>query len=599
MTLPAREPVEPSFEFEPPAIPYPGLRPFTTDEWPIFFGREQMTDEVISRVTRQHLVVVHGDSGCGKSSLVRAGVLAQLEHGRARSGGRWRTADMLPREAPLHRLAEAIAKLQGAADDPDYLHQVRRILNHGADAPAALAELLRAGNDDQVCILVDQFEELFSFARAHRREEAQLLVDVLVGLHANPPPGLYAILTMRSEFLGACARFQGLAEAVNQTQYLLPQMERPALLRAIREPALLYDGEVTRELAESLIADAGGGQDQLPLIQHGLMLLWRKKAVASPGLAEAASHYVHQPFELAEAAAPFRYEDGPAWRLGLEDYQAGALTTLMSDHADQVMAEAAPDTRGEKVVEHLFRALTDINAEGNAVRRPQTLARVVAVTGSDEETLRDILDHFRADGVSFLTPYGDAPIAQDTLIDISHEALIRCWRKIADEKDGWLYREFRDGLIWKTLRVHAQKGETLSSAATADRDAWLRTLPCSDWSERYDGGWAEVQGLLDASRKARDAEARRRQELEEARRREAEERARRAEEAEQSAARLAEAQQRIAKEQRQRAEAEQERAAEADARASEAEAGRRRSKRLAFVVGLLALAAVCAAGAAV
>ena len=54
-------------------------------------------------------------------------------------------------------------------------------------------------------------------------------------------------------------------------------MERPALRRVIREPATLYNGEVTRELAERLIADAGGGQDQLPLIQHGLMLLWRRK----------------------------------------------------------------------------------------------------------------------------------------------------------------------------------------------------------------------------------------------------------------------------------------------------------------------------------
>ena len=137
----------------------------------------------------------------------------------------------------------------------------------------------------------------------HGRDEAQLFVDFLVGLQENPPQGLHAILTMRSEFLGDCARFEGFAEAVNQTQYLLPQMERPALLRAIREPAALYDGEVTRELAEQLIADAGGGQDQLPLIQHGLMLLWRRKigrADRHDLAAEAAA-----PFELAEAAARF------------------------------------------------------------------------------------------------------------------------------------------------------------------------------------------------------------------------------------------------------------------------------------------------------
>jgi ABC-type dipeptide/oligopeptide/nickel transport system ATPase subunit len=438
MALPSPKPLDAAFEVELPCGPYPGLRPFNKDEWPIFFGREQMTDEVIARVIRQHLVVVHGDSGCGKSSLVRAGVLAQLEQERARSGVRWRTATALPREAPLRRLAEAIAELQGAADDPDRVHQVRRILNRGADAPAALAELLRRGDDDHVCILIDQFEELFSLVPAHGREEAELFTAILVGLQKNPPPGLYAILTMRSEFLGHCARFTGLAEAVNQTQYLLPQMERPALIRAIREPAVLYDGEVSRELAERLIADAGGGQDQLPLIQHGLMLLWRHKIGGSSGakgFAEASWPY--RPESGLEDGAPqsFSHERGPTWRLGLDDYRATSLATLLSDHANQVMAKAAPDPHRKKIVEHLFRALTDINAEGQAIRRPQTLAELMAVTGTDEGTLTDIIGHFRAEGVSFLRPYGNARIEPDNEIDISHEALIRCWQKILPKEE--------------------------------------------------------------------------------------------------------------------------------------------------------------------
>ena len=105
------------------------------------------------------------------------------------------------------------------------------------------------------------------------------------------------------------------------------------------------------------------------------------------------------------------------------------------------------------------------------MRRPQTLAELMAVTGSDEPTLREIVDRFRAEGVSFLTPYGDAPIGPDTLIDISHEALIRCWHKIADEKEGWLQREFQDRLIWQSLRIQAgkfaeNKEQVLSPAAT-------------------------------------------------------------------------------------------------------------------------------------
>jgi hypothetical protein len=525
MAVGATAPPDTAFEVELPPAPYPGLRPFEKREWPIFFGRETLADEIIHRLIRQQLVVVHGDSGCGKSSLIRAGVLAQLEQEHARSGVRWRTCALLPREAPLRNLAESLAKLD--ADEParDSLRQIRRCLNLGRKAPEALTELLRRGDDDHICILIDQFEELFSFARKHGRDEAQLFVDVLVGLQADPRPGFYAILTMRSEFLGVCARFKGLAEGVNETQYLLPQMERPALMRAIREPATLYDGEVTQELAERLIAEAGGGQDQLPLIQHGLMRLWRRKVGPPParGLAEARAPF-RPDNALADASVPFRHETGPEepvarpahqaddalpssfsygrgplWRLSLENYQGGDLVTLLADHADEVMAAAAPDAKRQKIVEHLFRALTDINAEGSAVRRPQTFAELMAVTGSDEATLRDILDHFRAEGASFLSPYGKARIDQATPIDISHEALIRQWQEIARPGTGWLEAERRDALEWKSLLVQAEGKGGLTAAAIKEHCRWLK---CHNekWTERYGGGWNRVQALIERSK---------------------------------------------------------------------------------------------------
>jgi len=85
--------------FDPimPAAPYPGLRAFEQQEWPVFFGRERMIDEVVDRLIERQMIVVHGDSGCGKSSLIRAGVLTQLEQHYLRSGLTWRSCTMLPR----------------------------------------------------------------------------------------------------------------------------------------------------------------------------------------------------------------------------------------------------------------------------------------------------------------------------------------------------------------------------------------------------------------------------------------------------------------------------------------------------------------------
>ena len=85
-----------------PSAPYPGLRPFESTEWPIFFGRERMTDEVIERLLRDRLVVIHGASGDGKSSLVRAGVQVRLVQKHARSGVQWRSRARA-RERPYGR----------------------------------------------------------------------------------------------------------------------------------------------------------------------------------------------------------------------------------------------------------------------------------------------------------------------------------------------------------------------------------------------------------------------------------------------------------------------------------------------------------------
>jgi tetratricopeptide (TPR) repeat protein len=487
---------------ELPQSPYPGLRPFEKSEWPIFFGRERMTDEVIKQLLQRQLVVVHGASGDGKSSLVRAGVQARLEQQYARSGLCWRTCEMRPRGRPLANLADAFA---GLFADPARLPwiDVRRALNHGRKAPESLSHLLALSETDRVCILFDQFEELFRFEREVSHEESSLLTDFLVGFQENPPPAMHVLVTMRSEFLGDCARFDGLAETINRTQYLLPRMTVDDLLRAVCEPAALYRGKVTEPLAERLIADARGGQDELPLVQLGLSLLWQFSAPAA---------VTDQGLVLDLPA----YED------------RGPLERLLSEHADSVLNAAAGDSAGQKIIEELFRALTDPTANGKAIRRPQCFRDLVAVTGTTEDRLRTILDAFRQPGVSFITPYPPEPIDAETMIDVSHEALIRRWHKIADPQEGWLQKEIKDGLMWRALLVEAESFKKnpkslLSEVATEDRGAWLQGRN-EAWARRYGGNWPAVDDLMKASR---DEVERRRQQATAIRQREREDQARR------------------------------------------------------------------------
>jgi hypothetical protein len=476
-----------------PKHPYPGLRPFEPDEWLIFFGRERMIDEVIERLAEQRLVLIHGASGSGKSSLVRAGVLPKLARQHLGHGTAWLTCAMRPSGGPLWNLARELARFEGRDGDVARVNEISRMFNRRGATLASVIGQLEGLAAKRLCILVDQFEELFRFAKETSHEEAELFVDLLTRTIAPadesetsapaPVADVHVVVTMRSEFLGDCARFEGLAEAINRTQYLVPRMDRDGLTRAIRRPAQLYGGDVSADLAERLIAAARGSEDELPLIQHGLMMIWDHAAQAtSPG------KKITPDASLIDAA--------------------GSLAAMLSNHADKVMAEAAPDKMGELTVERLFRALTDVNVEGQAIRRPQAFADLVKVTGATPDTLRKIIEAFRAEGVSFLTPYAPVPIEDATVIDISHEALIRSWRKVADPTAGWLKKEFDDGLIWRSLSVDAKFFETnpkhtLPPASLDVRQDWLKhqTEP---WSQRHGGNWKLVEGLVAASAKARE-----------------------------------------------------------------------------------------------
>lgn len=483
-----------------PKHPYPGLRPFETDEWSIFFGRERMIDEVIDRLAAHHLVLIHGSSGSGKSSLVRAGVLPKLARQHKRFGEPWLTCSIRPSGGPLWNLAKEFARLEGAAGDVTRIGEIVRAFNGREATLSSVAASLNSLKGRRLCILVDQFEELFRFEKETSREEAELFVDLLVrgnvrkdaatqdldsdevqSASAISAAAVHVVVTMRSEFLGECARFKGLAEAINRTQYLVPGMDREALLRAIRRPAMLYAGEVSLDLAERLVAEAGGREDELPLIQHGLMYLWN------------------------DASAAAKLGEKITLDATLID-QAGGLVNLLSHHADAIVNRAAPDQERKDAVERLFRALSELTAEGRAIRSPQPFRDLVAVIAIDPTKLHSIIDVLRADGVSFLTPYSKESIGETTPIDISHEALIRCWHRLADPQDGWLKREFDDGLIWRSLHIEAKGFETdkrriLSPATTEERWKWWNERRITArWAERYGGDFALVEQFITSSR---------------------------------------------------------------------------------------------------
>ena len=94
----------------------------------------------------------------------------------------------------------------------------------------------------KLLIVVDQFEEIFRYYQQGEEDEAAAFVSLL--LTSSQHLDVYVVLTMRSDFIGDCALFHNLPEAINQGLFLTPRLNREQLRAAIEEPAGVFGGEV-------------------------------------------------------------------------------------------------------------------------------------------------------------------------------------------------------------------------------------------------------------------------------------------------------------------------------------------------------------------
>jgi len=267
-----------------PDCPYIGLRAFEREETHLFFGRETQTDTLINKLQAQHFLAVTGTSGCGKSSLVKTGLISGLESGYMRqAGANWMIADLRPGHRPYHALATALqedAQFASAwqsytgEDSPQRQQShLQASLQRGSRSLRELLDELQQSeslaDDAQLLILVDQFEEIFRYRQQNENEAAAFIALLLETLKQS---NAYIVITMRSDFLGNAAEFTGLPEIINQSLFLTPRLTRTQLADAISLPAQVYGGKVEAALLNHLLNEASNEPDQLRLLQQGRLV---------------------------------------------------------------------------------------------------------------------------------------------------------------------------------------------------------------------------------------------------------------------------------------------------------------------------------------
>lgn len=469
--------------------PFPGLRPFTLDECHLFFGREGQADEILVKLAQNRFVTVMGYSGSGKSSLMYCGLVPVLYGGfMTQTGPHWSAIVTRPGSAPLKNLTEAVidhlldAERILPADADIHRSIIYSVLNSGPEGLVEVSRYLQTEKEENVFFLVDQFEELFRY-REHgsvdEQNEAQVFVNLLLNASQQRRVPVYVALTMRSDFIGNCSVFPRLTEVINYSNYLVPQMTREQKKMVIEGPIAVGGGKISQRLVKRLLSDVGNDQDQLPILQHVLMRSW--------------DYWV----ENREPGEP----------IDIRHYNAvGRIHEALSQHANEAFDEL--NTKQREIAEILFKNITEKSQDNKGMRRAARVGLIAELAEAEEGDVIEVVDQFRKTGRSFLMPGANVLLNNDSMIELSHESLMRIWKRL----NLWVEEEFESAQMYKRLSEAAAMYQIGKTGLWRPPDLQLalnwqkKQRPTREWAERYDETFERAIVFLDTSRITYEAE---------------------------------------------------------------------------------------------
>ena len=398
----------------PEGNPYRGLEPFDAEHRGLYFGRSGEIRSVVDRLRAEPFVLVVGDSGVGKTSLCRAGVLPRVAEGALGSGRAWSVVSVTPGRRPLAALADAIAPVVGKGG-AELLEGLR------AD-PASIARALRSRSSPTagVLIYIDQLEELVTMAAP---EEAAAVGEILGSL-ATGLPEVRVLGSVRSGVLTRLAPLPGLGDELTRAIYILRPLSAERLREAILKPAEATGVRFENDaLVDELVQSKGG----LPVLQFALAELWESRDPARQMILAS---------QLAEM---------------------GGVGGALVGEADEVLRSLLPPARdlARRMLTRLVGAQGELRTrpegellEGDATRRPVLEAlvrgRVLTTREGDGEAVYELSHSSLVTDWPTLREWIDAR-AEHRAIRARLETSVTEWKRLGGAKDTlWGAAQLRD-----------------------------------------------------------------------------------------------------------------------------------------------------------
>ncbi len=426
------------------ACPYPGMRPFMTNEANRFFGRDKELGDLVGRLERgEREIYVIGPSGSGKSSLVQAGLVHALDTGSSRLGGAFCVRVMRPGDRPTDRLAKAV--------------------EGDLATPAATVGALVARNPpaERVLVFVDQFEEVFTLVDVVERQRFLTTLREF-----RDEARCYLLLALRADFFGAFMDSVLWPELAGRMSRLeIAPLRGPALAQAITAPAVRVGVQLEARLCDRIVADAAGEPGALSHVQETMRLLWDQRRQRLIGLPE--------------------YE-------ALGDGGSG-LHVAIARHADAAMR--ALTVVQQTIARRVLLRLVSFG-EGRADTRRQQKVQTLRSAADDEAVFARVLQELV--GGRLVTVDG-AEGDDEALVDLSHEALITAWPMlrewVAQKRVGEQRRRWLDTKVGEWIERGRGMTSLLDSVELSEAEHWMQ----SD-AARELGYGAELRELVTASR---------------------------------------------------------------------------------------------------
>lgn len=372
--------------------PYKGLRAFHQEDASDFFGREELTEQLLGRMAEQvHLsrfLAVVGPSGSGKSSVVRAGLVPALRQGKLAGSERWLIVEMLPGSHPLEELDAVLLSI--AANPPATLMELLEGDERGLIRAAK--RVLPQDETVELALIIDQFEEVFTLV-----EDEPARVHFLESLHAaitNPRSRIRVIITLRADFYDRPLLYPDPGDLIRRrTEVVLP-LSAEELERAIVRPAQKVGVAVERELVAAIIKDVGEQPGSLPLLQYALTELFERRV-------------------------------GRTMTLGAYRESGGVLGALGKRAEETYLGLAEGE---QEAARQLFLRLVTLGEGVEDTRRRVRRAELEAVSGNTLAIERVIIEF----GRYRLLTFDRDSVTRGATVEVAHEALIRTWDRLRE-----------------------------------------------------------------------------------------------------------------------------------------------------------------------